>query len=366
MPGDILTWIGIVGLLGLSGVLLIFIFGFWKGREVFDESIELRDISILIPIRNENKLHEQFIYLKELLSGTGIKVYWVDDFSDALPLDFEKATQAEPGFKLIQRQTGKPGKKYAIAFGMRQIKTEWVLMMDADTRPQSGFFSKGALATVSRWKMIVLPLIPDVSNKAFRIFFDLEFIVLQLVTHASAILGFPLLANGAALMVKRAEYLETLNIRRDFQIASGDDIFALFAFQSKFGRESIGSAAHLIEPFRVSFPSSLQALWRQRLRWVSKTGQVKNTYYLIVSLLVVLANLSFVGLAAYFLWNPGKGIVAWAVLAYLISSLSFLFVAISFAKRWRLTPYLIPAIFVYPFYLSALLLASAIVKPKWK
>jgi cellulose synthase/poly-beta-1,6-N-acetylglucosamine synthase-like glycosyltransferase len=366
LPGDILTWIGIVGLLGLSVVLLIFIFGFWKGREVLDASIEYRDVSILIPFRNENKIHDQFIYLKELLSGTGIKVYWVDDFSDNLPLVFEKATETEPDFKLIQRQTGKPGKKEAIAFGMRQINTEWVLMMDADTRPQSGFFSKGALAIASRWKMILLPLFPDVSNKTFRIFFDLEFIVLQLVTHASAILGYPLLANGAALLVKRADYLETLDARRDFHIASGDDLFALFAFLSKFGRRSIGSAAHLIEPFRVSFPSSLQALWRQRLRWVSKTGQVKSTYYLIVSFLVVLANLSFIGLATYFLCKPGKAMVAWALLAYLISSVSFLFVAISFAKRWRLTPYLIPAIFVYPFYLSALLLASAIVKPKWK
>jgi hypothetical protein len=102
------------------------------------------------------------------------------------------------------------------------------------------------------------------------------------------------------------------------------------------------------------------------LRWVSKTGQVKNTFYLIISLLVVLANLSFVGLAVFFFWSTEKGIVAWALMAYLISSMSFLFIAICFAKRWRLTPYIIPAIFAYPFYLSALLLVAAIVKPKWK
>jgi hypothetical protein len=182
--------------------------------------------------------------LQVSLSGTGIKVYWVDDFSESIPSDFMKAVNTEPNFNLIRRQSGKAGKKEAIAFGMDQINTEWVLLMDADTTPHPAVFSSGSFPANRRWKMVLLPLLPVSSRKLIPVFFDLEFLVLQLVTHASAMLGYPLLANGAALLVRRLDYLESLEVRNDFHIASGDDIFALFAFQSKFGRESIGSAAY--------------------------------------------------------------------------------------------------------------------------
>lgn len=366
MPGDIFIWIGVVSLLGLSTLLLILIFGLSNRSHVLDATIEYRDIALLIPFRNENKVGKQLKDLRELFSGVEIKIFWIDDFSDDIPVDFLKEVEAEPNFKLIRRISGKAGKKEAITFGMHQINAEWILLIDVDSRPQPNFFSKGFISVDSKWKMVLLPLVPAPSGHSFRIFFDLEFLVLQLVTHASAILGFPLLANGAAMLVKKAEYLESLKVRRDFHIASGDDVFALFAFQSKFGRKSIGTAANAIKPFKVTFPQSLRALWQQRLRWVSKTGQVPNIWYLSVSILVLLANLSVIPLIGYFLCNPKWGVIVWSILAYSISSVSFLFLAVYFANRWRLTPYIIPAIIVYPFYLSALLLAAIVVKPKWK
>ncbi len=361
-----MSWIGVISLLGLSLTLLIFIFSLRSKPSSFDSDISHEKLSILIPFKNESGLDDQLEYLLKLVSGTEIKVFWVDDFSDSIPRCFLEAVEDIPNFNLIRRNAGKPGKKQAISCGMKYIATEWVLLMDADTQPDSGFFSGGSLPAKKDWKMILLPVAPVFLKGIVRSFFDLEFLTLQMVTHAAARLGCPLLANGAALLVKRDSYLETQPYRSDFHIPSGDDIFALFAFRRRFGSKSIGSLAGTIEPFKAEFPKSPVKLWNQRLRWVSKTGQVKNFWYQFISFLVLAGNISFIYFAIAFFNKANTGLATTSMLVYLASAIAFLFTAMNFNNRRQLSLLLIPAIFVYPFYLSALITASAIRKPKWK
>lgn len=366
MPGDFFFWVGVFALLGLSMILLIFIFSLLIKPSGFDSAIHYDQLSILIPFKNESRLYHQLENLRRIVSGTQIKVFWVDDFSDSIPKDFLKAIEDMPSFGLIKRKLGKPGKKEAISFGMEYITGDWVLLMDADTLPHRDFFSGNYLPSKKAWKMILLPVHPAVVKGSVRSFFDIEFLTLQLVTHASARLRSPLLANGAAILVKRKEYLETLKYRDDFHIPSGDDVFALFAFQKNFGAKSIGSAAKILKPFKAEFPRSAITLWNQRLRWISKTGQVKNIWYLFISILVWIANISFVFFAINFITRNHFGLDTVSALVYLVSSTAFLFFSISLADRQRLSLFIIPAIFAYPFYLSALILASVKLKPKWK
>jgi len=353
-------------LVSLTILLVVFLYAFTKKQEQTNSRIPPDKIAILIPFRNETEINAQAVFLKSQLAHFETEVFWVDDFSESIQENFLREVESFKNFNILKRRKGKPGKKEAISFGLQQVEEKWVLLMDADSRPDFSIFAEGGIPVKNRWRMVLFPLLPTKSQGIIRKFFDLEFIVLQLVTHASALFGWPLLANGATLLVNRESYLETLAHRRDFFLASGDDVFALFAFQSEYGRSSIGSVARNAAPFKVIFPSSFKALWKQRLRWVSKTSRVPSIWFLSISTLVFFANISFAFFVFAFLSLFAPPLIIWSLISYLIITSLFLFVAIKWFKRMDLAPFVFPAILVYPFYLSALLVASVIAKPKWK
>jgi len=350
----------------LAIFLVVLIFAFTRKKVLTEGRIQPDKIAFLIPFRNETDLDAQAHYLKSQLANYKTKVYWVDDFSESVPENFLGVVESIQNFNILKRTEGKQGKKQAISFGLHQIDEKWVMLMDADSRPNFSSFSEGGIPIEARWKMVLFPLLPTYSKGIIRKFFDLEFLVLQFVTHASAFLGHPLLANGALLLVNRESYLETLANRKDFYLPSGDDVFALFAFQAQYGRSSIGSVARTVAPSTVVFPSSFKALWKQRLRWVSKTSRVPSMWFLWISVLVLFANISFALFVFAFLSQNSTPAIFWSLIGYLLVTSFFLILSIRSWKRIDLTPYIIPAILAYPFYLSALLVASIIAKPKWK
>jgi len=359
-------WLGCLTLLGLSILLISFLIAFANQGKNLDDQIRPEQISILIPFRNEADLLSQIIYLSDQISSTGIQVFWIDDFSDRISDEVLNELERNDSLNLISRTTGNQGKKEAIFYGLQQLNSEWVLLMDADSRPDLACLTRGELIVKKSWRMILLPVVPIYCKGVIRKFFDLEFLVLQLVTHASAAFGRPLLANGASLMVKREDYIKSQSHRSDFHIPSGDDVFALFAFQSKYGRASIGSGAKVLLPWKIAFPSSFVSLWKQRVRWVSKSTSVPNFWYMVVSILVLLSNISFAVLLASVFTSAGNNLIRWSIAAYFIIAVLFIFRSVLYSKRLDLVPYIVPAILVYPFYLSALLFASLVSKPKWK
>jgi len=366
LPGDVFIWFGCLTLVCLSALLIILLGAFAKGIKNLDSKIDPDQISILIPFRNEPDLLSQMSFLKRQTSETGIGVFWIDDFSDNITDEVLAAFEKEHTFNLFRRTKGKPGKKEAISFGIKKLNTEWVWLMDADSRPDLMFFAKGGFRIKKSWRMILFPLVPMRVKGFTRKLFDLEFLVLQLVTHASAILGRPLLANGASLLVNRKDYIESLAHRADFNIPSGDDVFALFAFQDKYGHSSIGSGAKFLSPMKVGFPNHFIGLWKQRVRWVSKTPAVPDIWYLFVSALVFISNTSFAVLLAYSFTQGANTLISWSIGAYFAVAFLFISRSIVFGKRKDLVLYIVPAILAYPFYLSALLFASLVSKPKWK
>lgn len=328
--------------------------------------IGIKDISILIPFRNEVDILSQLEFLKSNIYRSGIQVFWVDDFSDHLSSSFKSEIEKNKNFHLLSREPGNRGKKMAISYGMSKLYSDWVILMDADSRPDLRFLKRQYLELNSNWKMILIPIHADRAKGLFKNLFNLEFLVLQVVTHASALMHRPLLANGAAMMVHRKAYLETEQNRNDFHLQSGDDIFSMFAIIEQYGRKSIGSGNTIFKPFSVMFPDSVGALWKQRLRWVSKVGRVPNAWYLFISATVFIANLFFAWFLVQILLGTEDIRISGSVLVYFFVASVFQIFSLLQMQRTKLLPYVIPSIIIYPFYLSALLFASFFIKSNWK
>lgn len=323
-------------------------------------------IAVVIPFRNEGEnLIDQAGYFSKLFGkAPSIPIHWVDDYSTDDLRAFTDFIADKEHFHLI-RSSEKPGKKRAVKYALQTVNADWVFLMDVDSRPDVAILSADYVNMDSPQKMLLVPIRPKPSPSLIRKFFDLDFISLHFAGFKSVALKRPLLANGAAMMVNRTAYLQSLRHRTDWDIDSGDDVFAMMAIKSEFGSESIGALPLETPGVEVSFPDILPKLWSQRSRWVSKVGNIKGGWFQFVSWVVltgtlVLLPLVYIGIRDA---NP----VAIALFVFLVlAEVIYLLVACVKLRRRDLIWVIIPAIPLYPFYLVGIIATRIFGKSTWK
>lgn len=344
-------------------LLLIFVFSF-NAREVNSKKIHQRDIVFLVVFRNEgSKLINQIEAFLKSKNSLRHRVYWIDDFSDNIPDGMEELISSNPNYHLYRRVNGEQGKKYALEYGLNLANSQWVFLLDADSIPQRNILESESFQIGLDWKMVLIPLSPKKSSGFISNFFDLDFISLHFTGLCSSRMNKPLLSNGAALLINREAYLKSMHIRTDFDIPSGDDLFAMFAIKRLYGASSIGCSKS-IGKVTVSFPESFSDLWSQRLRWIGKTPQIRDNWFQFISWLVLFCWILIYPLALYSFINYDFLILR-MLIVFLMTIFLYLAMACSFVKRRDLIWFILPSIFFYPFYLSALVLTSIFQKKSW-
>jgi cellulose synthase/poly-beta-1,6-N-acetylglucosamine synthase-like glycosyltransferase len=352
----------------LYGVLLLFfLWGIVKTTPYTDEKHSLH-LSIVVPFRNETEVLygsiSDFNHIRNRYPD--VEVIFVNDHSVDLKEYQLDALFEHTNLILVHAPDKVRGKKAALKFGIEVAVGTWILTVDADTRLNPDALEELIANGLGETSCAVVPVKPRRSTGLMRGFFDLEFMVLQAVTVASVRFRMPLLASGAALLVKKASYLKGADIRDDWHIPSGDDVFALFSIAKREGNASISSFVPAKPLAEAQFPSDVAALFLQRMRWIGKTPKVENTWYSIVSWLVLIANLSFIVIwtldvimgdwktAIIFStvkWVPEIALMTWGVLYF---------------RRLDVLPYMLIGLIFYPFYLLSLVSASAFFTPKWR
>lgn len=176
-----MDWFGVlaIGAAVLWGVLLALPWQAWRNREVLEPAASrvgfpYHDLTVLIPARNEAEVVAET--LKSLArQAPGLKVIVVDDNSE----DDTAAVARKVQHLALTVLSGKPlpagwsGKLWALEQGLKQVKTDKVLLLDADiqlepgmlaalldklTRERLDFVSVMAkLKTESFWEKLLLP-----------------------------------------------------------------------------------------------------------------------------------------------------------------------------------------------------------------
>ncbi len=348
----------------LFSLILIFLIS-GKNRSVKSGFTPSR-ISVLITFRNDVVELSLLInrLIKILPSDGSVEVILVNDQSDQNLAKINALLAADRRFRMINPLAEHRGKKMATRYAMNLDLHAWVLFLDADTIPGEALI-KLDFSISAATKMALIPLRPEPGKSLIRKFFDLDFLSLHWSGLRSANMGRPLLSNAACLLVNREAYLNTVSDRPDWKRASGDDVFLMFAIANRYGRKSVSTLNICGEHTTVSFKNSFNELWSQRLRWVSKTPAIANPWFRIVSTTVLMSSISLIAAVALFAFQYNMGTFFYMAVAAIALEAIALMLACKNHGRNDLMAYVIPAIFIYPFYLGALSISSLIYRKEW-
>ena len=329
---------------------------------------ELNGLTVLITFKNEMAhLPELVVELnKKIYLNPRVSVWLLNDHSTDLSAANFAKLELNDQIKLFPPTHGLTGKKAVWRDAISRVATDWVLIMDVDAEPPESLFNVGQKIIPRGAKLLLIPIIPTKRKGAINSFFDLDFLSLHFAGLASAKANKPLLANAACILINREAFLESAVERNDWTEPGGDDVFAMFAIAKTFGSGVINILQNPNSFARVRFPEKMVSLWNQRLRWISKTGKIKNPWFQFVSLTVLITQIFFLGSPVLiFIYEPDTLTILSASLI-IIAELIYLVWASAKLKRPDLWLYILPAIFIYPFYLLALVIFGTFAKPKWK
>jgi len=292
----------------------------WINMDIEDPESFSEDIvqfSVVIPFRNEKSNLSQLIKrLNEQLDSWSEVILVDDHSSDGGESEVAAFIQDLPNFKLILNNG--EGKKDALTSGIDYSANSWIVTLDADVRI-SATWGKEILKRIDgQDDMVILPVTLENDRSVLQKFDVFDFLILQGFTFCYARNRKPFLANGAHLAFKKSTWNEVNGYSSHNYLASGDDVFLLESFK-KHGKIISWEWSKELT-VRTSVNSDFNSFIKQRIRWGSKTSKLDSKELKTLSVLILAAN----------------------------SALLVLF------------------IFLYPFYITFVGIATLVVKPTWK
>lgn len=331
------------------------------------ESRSAEHLTIIIPFRNEEKQLPRLLSAlsRQLDEAPGATIVLVDDHSSDRSTRIAETFSSEKKNMRFLRQNDTYGKKMGVDAAVQQASTEWIITLDADIVPGEGWLKRIASWTAGNTNdLLILPMHIGPGTNLIGKLQEVEFASVMGVTGAMAMMEKPILCNGGNLCFRKDAYMRVRHTRNDMHIPSGDDVFLLNALKQN------GKVVWVHDPSaRVS--TEPQPTWsgfaKQRLRWMGKTGFVRDYTLLATAWLTFLTNATFIACAyaaiagslpaPYFLLGAciKIGLDAWLVWL---------------TGRWlcikQLKRFYVLLIFIYPFYATLFPLLSQFIRPSWK
>jgi len=283
------VWGDLPALSGLCiwGIILLLPWRPWSTRETLDTDADtipgndLSRITALIPARNEADVIEQT--LQSLTSqGQGLRIILIDDQSTDQTAAIVLNTGI-PGLKIVPGQPlpeGWSGKLWALEQGRMEIKTELVLLLDADIRLLPGTL-RALLQKLDRDQLDLVSLMAHLDMQgfwekllipAFVFFFKLLYPFRLSNAPASRVAA----AAGGCILVKKA-ILEKINAFTSLRKSLIDDCALARRIKDNGGRTWIGltHSAISLRPYH-----NLKEIWDMVAR--SAFTQLRYSWVLLV------------------------------------------------------------------------------------
>ena len=324
-------------------------------------------LSLLIPFRNEEEnLQSLFVCLKKQTIKPFEIIFINDHSTDGSSAFLEKAKSTLNNINVLEN-TGKQGKKHALAFGLHYAKGDWIVQTDADCiLPEKWIETITNFIENHNEKVFVSAAVAySESNSFFNWFFELDFMSLVFTGAGFIGAGKPVFCNGANMAYKREEALK-LNDPYFSATPSGDDVFLMQQLAAKH-KNRIAFLKSYEAIVRTKAPERVSDFMRQRIRWGSKAKHYKNGFAGFVSVVVFLTNLAMPLLYVPALSGYFDLIYAISFSAVKITAdILLLSIAAEFFRKTSLIALIIPACVIYPFYIIVAAIASVFVEAEWK
>lgn len=321
----------------------------------------LSELVVIIPFRNEEKRIE--CLLKSILESNELpkEFIFVNDHSSDGSFDLIAKKLIGIPHRLLELPEDQEGKKRAIRYAIEQSSSDYILSYDADIEFNPNYFTK--LKTLSEADLYILPAILK-AKKFHEHLYEVDLILVNAANCGIAGLKRPIMASGANLLYKRDAFEKYDNFESHSHMPSGDDIYLLRDFRKQ------NAVIRLITDTTFSIetetPQSLKEFFNQRLRWIAKTGDVKDNLSTYLAIIQVVLTFCFVLIAGILAFNcEWKMFMVCYILKTSVDMLIFLpyFNRIKRMKSWLFIPIYE---LLFPLYSLVILCAMYLYKPVWK
>lgn len=321
------------------------------------------DVSFLIVARNEQKSIVQCLSSIVSEAKSRIKVFLIDDhsFDDTLIKASEFAKTC-PQIDLVILESNGVGKKAALSFGLIQVVSPIIYLIDADCILQPGSFD-AMLHAASQKDVVAVQgtvIYPDSGflNKILQV----ENLNNMVITESMMARKLPGFGNGGNLLFKQSakqEFEQSLAGPN----SSGDDVYFI---QQLFNKNL--TVCYQPESQVLTYPpESLNEFFNQRIRWARKSVHFGISATKFLSYFVFIIHFALI---LFTVFTVISDLIFWSLIAWILK----IVIEFSYHKIWFLrfgyqhhftTGFI--ASLIYPFYAVAIGFLSLIgFKIKWK
>jgi cellulose synthase/poly-beta-1,6-N-acetylglucosamine synthase-like glycosyltransferase len=290
----------------------------WKGlnEHQFDKTrLPTTKVTVIIPARNEEATIANVLQdiLAQAYPAHLLEILVIDDHSEDNTAKIVAAFKNVQCISLQAHSSELPSKAYkkkAIEIAIQQCKGELIVTTDADCR-MCEYWLAGIVNYFETYKpvMIAAPVIYTNSKEWFSIFQSLDFMTMQGITAAVVSTRTGSMCNGANLAYTKQAFDAVYGFSGVDHLASGDDMFLMYKMEKQFPGKTTYMKCKDSIVYTYAAPSR-QAFITQRIRWASKSTQLKDKRIQAVLMMV-------------FIWNALFPITI--LLAFITPSLWFLF-----------------------------------------
>jgi len=349
--------------IALYGLFLLRLGKGWLSQPAFEETIHSYPfkVSIVVCARNESAHIQHLLACLTTQSYLHKEIIVVDDGSLDGTAD---VVLTFPDVKLLTISEG-VGKKKALKKGIDYATGELIVCTDADcTMGATWLESIVQCYDQQKPDMIIAPVRMSNNKTLFQKMQTVEFMSLAASTAGAAVIGHPIMCNGANLsFTKKAWSNSSDELMEKYE--SGDDMFLMESIKRQGGKiVYIKSDKALV----TTTPSlTLPAFFRQRSRWVSKNNGYTDREIQFAAILVALATIVPLLLSLLSFFNSLFfifGLILWVVKS--VMDWAFLRVFRSFFSIPLPPSIFLPLAILYPFYLTLSVAMGKMGKIVWK
>ena len=319
-------------------------------------------IAIVVACKNEAENLPALLESIEKQHSMPKEIIFVDDNSTDNTYSILQSFAVKMPNVQVLKSSGQ-GKKAALLEGVTQSSCKYILFTDADCILPEEFCLKAKIFLTTHDTDMLLGGVKlhykdkndataerEKTTNPFRAFEILDFCSLQAVTAGAAMMGKPIMCNGANMIVRRDVYLQNVSgIRSD--IPSGDDMFMLHNIKA-----SKGKICYLFTPEQIISTLGNDApldFFTQRKRWIGKLPAYTDKFTIVTATITAVTNIMLASIYTATLFAHNLWILS--IMAYIIKLAIDCFALIPYLRiinRRNLLYYMPLMSIFYPFYVT--------------
>lgn len=338
-------------------------------KKRFNQSVASRPVSVIVCAHDEEHNLRELIPILLNQQHPEFEVIIVNDRSNDSTYDLLlEETKKDSRLKMVDVKSTPAhvnGKKFGITLGIKAAKYDWVLLTDADCRPNNEQWIRAVSEQASDDKGFVLGYSAYEKRPGFlNLFIRFETLLTAIQYIGYALAGNPYMGVGRNLAYRKSVFLDNKGFNNFLSITGGDDdLFVNQHATAKSTTVALGSDALM-----YSFPkTTLKEFYRQKVRHLSVGKKYRFKHQFLLALFFITHLITWFAGIPLLIFSTG---IIWVASALVVRMLLFGITAHQASERFgqkfeSWTTPLLDFLFVI-YYLSTAPVAFLTKKIRWK